>query len=137
MHKFTNVEGMRMVMPDLLYGCLSDEELLNGLLLLIPPREPASDIFMFDLEYARRVSESKDQVRFLQAVSDASLSFLHAVRSFETTLEIEINEAFTLKLYTLMRRVMTGAGLSVYTAKNFYNHERPFVFNKKKNCAPE
>ena len=137
MHKFTNVEEMRLVMPDLLHGYLSDEEMPNSLLLLTPPPEPASDTFKFDLEYARRVSESKDQIRFLQAVSDANLSFPHAVRSFEAVLGIDIDELLTPKLYALMRRVMTDAGLSTYTAKNFYNRERPFVVNKQKTCTPE
>ncbi|MCC9018399.1 acid phosphatase [Flavobacterium lipolyticum] len=136
-YKFANVEEMRVEMPDLLYGYLSDGEMPNSLVLLAPPPEPASAVFEFDLEYARRVSKSKDQIRFLQAVSDANLSFPHAVRSFEATLGIDINEVLTPKLYSLMRRVMTDARLSTYTAKNFYNRERPFVVNKQKTCTPE
>lgn len=135
--KFTNVEEMRAVMPDLLHGYLSDEEMPNSLVLLTPPPKPTSETFKFDLEYAKKVSQSRDQIRFLQAVSDANLSFPHAVQSFQSTLGIEINEIHTPKLYNLMRRVMTDAGLSTYTAKNFYNRERPFVVNKVKTCTPE
>ncbi|RUT70930.1 phosphatase PAP2 family protein [Flavobacterium cupreum] len=135
--KFTNVEELRIVMPDLLHGYLSDEEMPNSLVLLAPPPQPASETFKFDLEYAKKVSKSRDQIRFLQAVSDANLSFPYAVKSFQATLGIEISETLTPKLYHLMRRVMTDAGLSTYTAKNFYNRERPFVVNKVKTCTPE
>ncbi|WP_263362680.1 phosphatase PAP2 family protein [Flavobacterium collinsii] len=137
MYKFTNVEEMRMVMLDLLHGYLSDEVMPNSLLLLTPFPELVYDTFKFDLECARRVSKSKDQIRFLQVVGDAALSFPHAVRLFEAVLGIDIDELLAPKLYVLMRRVMTDEGLFAYTAKNFCNHERPFMVNKqKKNCTP-
>ena len=37
----------------------------------------------------------------------------------------------------LLRRTLTDAGLSTYTAKNHYNRTRPFVVNKEPTCAPE
>lgn len=129
MYKFANVEEMRMEMLDLLHGYLSDEVMPNSLLLLTPSPELVYDTFKFDLECDRRVSKSRDQIRFLQVVSDAALSFSHAVRLFEAVLGIDIDELLTPKLYVFMRRVMTDEGLLMYTAKNFCNHERPFIVN--------
>ncbi|BFM43549.1 hypothetical protein CFS9_21900 [Flavobacterium sp. CFS9] len=73
----------------------------------------------------------------MQAVNDANLSFPNAVKSFEPIVAIDISDLLTPKLYHLMRRVMTDAGLSTYTAKNFYNRERPFMVNGKKVCTPD
>jgi hypothetical protein len=49
--------------------------------------------------FAKRAVESKDAARFQQAVVDAELSFPAAVKSFESTLGIEISEAKTPRLY--------------------------------------
>ncbi|BFM43548.1 hypothetical protein CFS9_21890 [Flavobacterium sp. CFS9] len=62
--KFTNVEELRVVMPGLLEGYLSDEEMPNSLVLLTPLHKPESEAFGFDLEYVRKMSKSKDQIRF-------------------------------------------------------------------------
>jgi acid phosphatase (class A) len=134
---FTNVEQLRVILPDLLKGYLSEEEMPSSLLLLSPPPESTTMIFERDVEHAKKSTESKDIVRFMQAASDANLSFPAAVKAFDSTLDIEISEAKTPKLYVFMRRVMTDAGLSTYAAKNHYNRERPFVVNKMKTCTPE
>lgn len=135
--KFANVEQLREIMPDLLYGYLCEEEMPNSLALLMPPPEAASEAFALDLRYANKAINSKDLIRFAQAASDANLSFPAALKSFEAVVEIEISESKTPKLYVLMRRVMTDAGLSTYAAKNHYNRERPFVINNSKICTPE
>jgi acid phosphatase (class A) len=135
--KFTSVEQLRTIMPGLLHGYLSEEEMPNSLELLSPPPEIASRAYEIDLEYAKRAVESSDKVRFLKAASDADLSFPFAAKNFEAVLEIEIDEQKTPKLYTLMRRVMTDAGLSTYAAKNYYNRVRPFVVNSEKTCTPD
>lgn len=137
MHAFTNVEQLRAIVPDLLHGYLSEDEMPNSLMLLSPPPELNSEAFLLDLEHAKKAIESKDTIRFIQAANDANLSFPAAAKSFESTLGIEISEVKTPKLYLLMRRVMTDAGLSTYAAKNHYNRERPFVVNNSKTCTPE
>lgn len=134
---FANLEHLKEVMPGLLQGYLSEQEMPNSLVLIPPPPEEASVAFALDLEYAKKAVESKDYGRFMQAANDANLSFPAAVKSFESTLGIEISEAKTPKLYVLMRRVMTDAGLSTYAAKNYYNRERPFVVSKTKTCTPD
>jgi acid phosphatase (class A) len=134
---FTNVEQLREIMPGLLEGYLSEEEMPNSLLLLPPPPEYTSPSFSIDLEYAKRAAQFYDDTRFMQAKIDANLSFPEATKSFESTLGIEIDEVKTPRLYVLMRRIMTDAGLSTYAAKNHYNRERPFVMHNFKTCTPE
>jgi acid phosphatase (class A) len=124
-------------MPDLLHGYLKEEEMPNSLIILAPPPERASEAFEFDLEYAKKAIKTEDKIRFMQAATDANLSFPAAVKSFEATLGIEISDEKTPKLYLLMRRIMTDAGLSTYAAKNHYNRERPFVATNTKTCTSE
>ncbi len=134
---FTNVQQLREIMPALLEGYLSEAEMPNSLLLLSPPPEHNSSLFESDLEHARKALESKDNERFLQAARDADLSFPFAVKSFEPIIGIAISESKTPKLYVLMRRVMTDAGLSTYAAKNHYKRPRPFMVNNQKTCTPD
>lgn len=94
MHAFTNIEQLKEIMPDLLCGYLSEDEMPNSLVLLSPPLELNSEAFMLDLEHAKKAVESKDTIRFIQAANDANLSFPAAVKSFES-LGIEISEANT------------------------------------------
>lgn len=135
--KFTTVEQLRAIIPGLLHGYLSEQEMPNSLILLSPPPDATSRAYEIDLEHAKRAVESNDNNRFLKAATDADLSFPLAAKSFETTLGIKIDEQLTPKLYTLMRRVMTDAGLSTYAAKNHYNRVRPFVINSAKTCTPD
>lgn len=134
---FTNVQQLREIMPALLEGYLTEAEMPNSLLLLSPPPEQNSSLFELDLERAKNALESKDNERFLQAARDADLSFPFAVKSFEPIIGISISESKTPKLYILMRRVMTDAGLSTYAAKNHYKRERPFMVNNQKTCTPD
>lgn len=134
---FTNVQQLKEIMPALLEGYLTEAEMPNSFLLLSPPPEHNSSFFELDLEHARKALESKDEARFLQAAIDADLSFPFAVKSFESIIGMQISESKTPKLYVLMRRVMTDAGLSTYAAKNYYKRERPFMVNNQKTCTPD
>ena len=129
-------EQVKEIMPGLLQGYLSKEEIPNSLTLVPPPPEEGSVAFALDQEYAKKAVESKDTARFALATSDAELNFPAAVKSFESTLGIEISETKTPKLYVLMRRVLTDAALSVYTAKNYYKRKRPFMVNNTPVCTP-
>jgi acid phosphatase (class A) len=129
-------EPLKEIMLALLQGYLSKEEIPNSLALAPPPPEEGSVAFALDQEYAKKAAESKDTARFTVATNDAELNFPAAVKSFESTLGIEINEAKTPKLYVLMRRVLTDAALSTYTAKNYYKRKRPFIVNNTPVCTP-
>ncbi len=130
-------EQVKEIAPGLLQGYLSKEEMPNSLLLIPPPPEEGSIAFALDQEYAKKAVESKDTVRFAQATNDAILYFPEAVKSFESTLGIEISETKTPNLYVLMRRVLTDAALSTHTAKNNYKRKRPFMVNNTPICTPD
>jgi acid phosphatase (class A) len=130
-------EQVKEIMPGLLQGYLVKEEIPNSLALVPPPPEEGSAAFALDQEYAKKAVESKDTARFAQAIQDAQLYFPEAVKSFESTVGIQISEAKTPKLYMLMRRVLTDAALATYAAKNHYKRKRPFMINGTPTCTPK
>lgn len=134
---YTTVNQLKKIMPDLLDGYLSEDEIPNSLILIPPPPKHNSKAFVIDLEYAKKMDDSKNHIRLRQAANDAILSFPDAIKSFELTLGIEISEKQTPNFYTLLRRIMTDAGFSTYAAKNYYNRKRPFVINNMKTCTSE
>jgi len=129
-------EQVKEIMPGLLQGYLSKEEIPNSLALVPPPPEEGSIAFALDQEYAKKAVESKDTARFTLATNDAVLNFPAAVKSFESTVGIEISETKTPKLYVMMRRVLADAALSTYAAKNYYKRKRPFMVNNTPVCTP-
>ena len=88
-------EQVKEIMPGLLQGYLSKEEIPNSLALVPPPPEEGSVAFALDQEYAKKAVESKDTARFTLATNDAELNFPAAVKSFESTVGIEISETKT------------------------------------------
>jgi acid phosphatase (class A) len=133
----TKVEAVKEIMPGLLQGYLSKEEIPNSLALIPPPPEEGSTAFALDQEYAKKAVGSKDTARFAQAFVDAQLYFPGAVKSFEPVLGMEISEVKTPRLYMLMRRVLTDAALATYGAKDHYKRKRPFVVNHTSTCTPK
>jgi acid phosphatase (class A) len=129
-------ETVKEIAPGLLQGYLSMAELPNSLALIPPPPEEGTPGYVLDQDYATKAVASNDTVRFKQAKSDAYLYFPEAALSFQSTVGIEISESKTPKLYMLMRRTLTDAALSTYTAKNHYKRKRPFMVNNTPTCSP-
>ena len=50
---------------------------------------------------------------------------------------IQISQEDTPKLFTLLRRSLTDAGMARYRAKKHYQRPRPFTQNDKPMCTPE
>jgi hypothetical protein len=71
------------------------------------------------------------------AAKDAELMFPEAAGTFSCALGIPITEKDTPHLYMVLRRTLADAGLSTYTAKNHYQHKRPFMVNNAPICTPE
>src|SRR5688572_31591434 len=90
-------EPLKEIMPGLLRGYLSKEEIPNSLALVPPPPEEGSAAFALDQDYAKKAVESKDTARFKLATADAYLYFPEAAKSFESTVGIEISETKTPK----------------------------------------
>src|SRR5687767_7954021 len=94
----TKVEEVKEIMPGILQGYLSKEELPNSLTLVPPPPIEGSAAFALDQEYASKAVASRDTARQRVAVTDAELYFPAAAKSFESTLGIEISATKTPKL---------------------------------------
>lgn len=122
--------------PGLLVGYLQSATLPNSLTLLPPPPAAESAGFAADEAYSERGLTLRDTPAWTLAASDADLSFPHAAGTFSCALKAPITEVDTPHLYMLLRRTLTDAGLSTYSAKNHYARTRPFVMNKAPMCTP-
>ena len=118
-------------------GYLGEKETIDSLALLPPPPAPDSAAFALDRDVARRTFAVRGTARFAQALSDYDMNFPHAAGVYSCALNVPITETDTPKLYMLLRRVLTDAGLATYDTKNHYMRQRPFVSNKQPICAPE
>ena len=67
---------------------------------------------------------------------DADLSFPNAAGTFSCALNAPITEESTPRLYTLLRKTLTDAGLSTYGVKDRYQRPRPFTDNNAPICTP-
>jgi acid phosphatase (class A) len=123
--------------PGLLAGYLPSESLPNSLALIPPPPEAGSAAFALDTAVSRKALKLQDTPRWELATDDADLMFPKAAGTFSCTLGIQILEQETPHLYMLLRRTLTDAGLSTYTAKNHYQRRRPFMENDEPVCTPE
>jgi acid phosphatase (class A) len=123
--------------PGLLAGYLPPESLPNSLALIPPPPAEGSAAFAFDEEVSQKTLKLQDTPRLELATDDANLMFPEAAGTFSCALGIPITKQDTPHLYMLLRRTLTDAGLSTYTAKNHYQRERPFMVNGAPVCTPD
>lgn len=118
-------------------GYLQREALPDSLVLLTPA--PASESATFARDEAAR----KDTIalrgtpRWMQAKIDADLIFPRPADNFSCALGVKIDTAQTPRLYALMQKVMTDAGLSTYRVKNQFKRVRPFMQHTEGTCTPE
>ncbi|WP_238946917.1 acid phosphatase [Seongchinamella unica] len=125
------------VRPGLLMGYLSQDALPNSLTLVPSPPASGSAALALDEEVARNNIALRGTPRWELAISDADLHFPHAAGTFSCALDAPITEESAPYLYLLLRRTLTDAGLSTYTAKNNYSRPRPFMVNNEPTCTPE
>ena len=123
--------------PGILAGYLQPEVLPNSLKLIPPPPAAGSAGFAFDEEVSQKSLALRGSPRWQMAIEDANLKFPEAAGAFSCAMGIPITENDTPHLYMLLRRTLTDAGLSTYTAKNHYQRIRPFMVNEKPICTPE
>jgi acid phosphatase (class A) len=123
--------------PGLLAGYLTTETLPNSLALIPPPPEAGSAAFALDTAVSQKALKLQDTPRWELSTDDADLMFPKAAGTFSCALGIQISEQETPHLYMLLRRTLTDAGLSTYTAKNQYQRKRPFMENDEPVCTPE
>lgn len=119
-----------------LEGYLPRETLPNSLYLLPAPPAEDSVAFALDQQVARDSQKLRGSQRWHLAIQDANLKFPEAAGTFSCALNASVSEAHTPRLYTLLRRTLTDAGLATYPAKNHYARTRPFVKNQAASCTP-
>ena len=122
--------------PGILAGYLKPEELPNSLDLVPPPPAAGSAALALDEEVSRRSLALNGTARWDLAAKDAELMFPEAAGTFACALGIPITESDTPRIYMLLRRTLTDAGLSTYSAKNHYQRQRPFMVNNAPICTP-
>lgn len=125
------------IRPGLLAGYLASNALPNSLALLPPPPAEGSTAFSLDEEIYRETRTLRGTPRWALATEDADLRFPQAAGTFSCALDAPITQEETPHLYVLLRRTLTDAGLSTYSAKNHYKRPRPFAVLKEASCTPD
>lgn len=120
----------------ILNGYLGVGRMPDSAALLPPPPADGTAAAMADLEAYQTTRALKGTARWTQAQADNELKFPQAIHSFSCTLGVDITEAGTPHLYTLMRRTLTDAGFSTYGAKQKYQRTRPFALLEEESCVP-
>lgn len=139
---FSSVQGAQgpaavpEISPGMLMGYLPREALPNSLAILPPPPGAGSAALARDEEAARSALAMRGTPRWALATLDADFTFPQAAGAFSCSLSAPITETDTPHLYMLLRRTLTDAGLSTYTAKEYYKRLRPFEVNKQPICSP-
>ena len=128
---------VKEIHPGLLEGYLSADDLPNSLELVPPPPLEGSAAFVLDQETSLMSLALRGTPRWEMAARDAVLHFPEAVEAFSSVIGMPVTEEDTPYLYILLRRTLTDAGLSTYTAKNHYARKRPFMTNGEPVCTPE
>ena len=129
-------EAVPEIRPGVLAGYLG-REVPDSLKLLPAPPKEGSAAFRQDQAVSRASQKLRGTARDTQATSDADLSFPHVADAFSCALGVPVSQEHSPRLYQLLRRTLTDAGLATYAAKDHYKRTRPFVFYKEDTCAPK
>jgi acid phosphatase (class A) len=125
------------IRPGVLEGYLAPEILPDSGALLPPPPAVGSAAAALDQETARASLALRDTPRWKLAAMDANLRFPEAAGTFSCALGVAVDEQDTPRLYTMLRRILTDAGLATYAAKLKYRHARPFTLDGQPICTPD
>ena len=138
-HAQNSAPGPKVTDPhfQLAPGYIPPKDLPNSLELLGPPPAKGSAALARDEEARTATVPLRGKARSGLARLDADLQFPQPAANFSCAMGIDISEATTPRLYVLMQRVLTDAGLSTYGVKNTYNRTRPFVVHNEGTCFAE
>jgi acid phosphatase (class A) len=118
-------------------GYLEPADLPDSLDLLGPPPATGSAALARDEEARQATVPLRGTDRWQLAVRDADLAFPAPADNFSCALGIGIDAETTPRLFGLMTKVLTDAGLSTYGVKNTYHRTRPFVVHGEATCTPD
>lgn len=118
-------------------GYLPQSDLPDSLDLLGPPPGQGSAALARDEEARQATLALHGSERWKLAVRDADLVFPRPADNFSCALGVPIDETNTPRLFGLMKKMMSDAGLSTYGVKNKYGRTRPFVVHSEATCTPD
>jgi acid phosphatase (class A) len=125
------------IRPGVLEGYLREKAVVDSAALLPPPPAVGSAAAALDQDVARANLALRGGDRWRLAAMDANLSFPEAAGAFSCALGAPVTEQDTPRLYQMLRRVMTDAGLATFAAKDKYQHARPFMLDDQPICTPD
>lgn len=117
-------------------GYLQPTALPDSLQLLGAPPARDSAAFARDEEARKAALSLVGTARRELATKDADLAFPSPAKTFSCAMGVKIDEQNTPRIYQVMQRVLTDAGLSTYGVKNKYNRVRPFALHNEGTCTP-
>ena len=129
--------NLKTIKHGLLEGYLPPDSVPDSLKLLPPPPRQGSLAYDLDVANAESTFPLQGSARWEVAAIDANLHFPEAAAIYSCTLGIPITKDGTPRLYTLLQRTLSDAGLATYKAKNNYQRPRPFMVNGKSICTPD
>jgi acid phosphatase (class A) len=130
-------ETLQTLQHGLLEGYLATDAVPDSLRLLPAHPEKGSIAYALDVANAQSTFPLRGSPRWQVAAIDADLNFPGAAAIYSCALGVPITKDGTPRLYTLLRRTLTDAGLATYRAKNHYQRPRPFMVNGEAICTPE
>lgn len=130
-------KNLKELKHGLIEGYLGKNDWPNALEVLEAPPKQGSAFHAQDDNISQKNLKLQGSSRWDLAARDADLSFPRAANIFSCSLGIQISKEATPRLYTLLQRTLTDAGLATYTAKNHYQRPRPFLSNKQMICTPQ
>tara|TARA_Y100000589_G_C27095967_1_gene605941 strand:- start:339 stop:1082 length:744 start_codon:yes stop_codon:yes gene_type:complete len=129
--------NLKTIKHGLLEGYLAPDAVPDSLKLLPPPPSQGSMAYDLDVANAESTFPLQGGARWDVAAIDANLHFPEAAAIYSCTLGVPITKGGTPRLYTLLQRTLTDAGLATYKAKINYQRPRPFMVNGKPICSPD
>lgn len=113
-------------------------DVASSLMLLPPPPQPGSILFLYDEARYKWGKSQRETPRGDQAVADACVEGDGVPNAFSEAFGIKISESTTPEIYKLILRMREDAGdLATREAKEYYKRVRPFVFYHEMTCNPD
>ena len=129
--------NLKTIKHGLLEGYLASDAVPNSLRLLPPHPKQGSLAYDLDVANAESTFPLQGTPRWEVAAIDANLHFPEAAAIYSCAVGVPITKDGTPRLYTLLQRTLTDAGLATYKAKINYQRPRPFMVNGKPICTPD
>ena len=126
-----------MAGSDIAGGYLPEGAMPDSEALLPPPPAEGSAALAHDEEVHKNATALRDTARYKLAAMDAELAFPAAPGAFACALGAPIDEEHTPRLYQLLQRSETDAGISTARAKTRYQRTRPFAAHNEPSCTPQ